>query len=92
VPDDVKSRRLTEILAQQNRISTQKNEACIGKTYKVLVEGTSKRSKDDSFGRNSQNTVVIFPAADHKPGDYVWVKTHRATTTSLIGETVPQPE
>lgn len=91
VPDDVKSRRLTEIIAQQNRISTQKNEACIGKTYKVLVEGTSKRSKDDLFGRNSQNTVVIFPAANHKPGDYVWVKIHRATTTSLIGETVAQP-
>lgn len=88
IPEEVKSRRLTEIISLQNRISTQKHQKYIGETCKVLVEGFSKRSKDDLMGRNDQNVVVVFPKLDYKPGDYVNVKIHRTTTTTLIGEAV----
>ncbi len=93
-PDDiapeVKNRRLQEIIALQNGISRQKNEARVGHTFKVLIEGDSKRSATDFKGRNDQNIVCIFPKDGvHRPGDYVNVKISRSTTTSLIGEIVP---
>ena len=60
VPEDVKVRRLNEIIALQNRLSAESNQRCIGKTYEVLVEGVSKRSRDQLFGRTEQNRVVVF--------------------------------
>ncbi|MDZ4758591.1 MAG: tRNA (N6-isopentenyl adenosine(37)-C2)-methylthiotransferase MiaB [Bacteroidota bacterium] len=88
VPDEVKSRRLAEIVKFQNRISTEKHEQFIGQTCKVLVEGFSKKSDNDLKGRNDQNVIVIFPKEHYKPGDYVNVKIHKATTTSLIGTAI----
>ncbi len=88
IPEEVKGRRLAEIVKLQNGISKQKHEQFLGKTCKVLVEGFSKRSKEDLKGRNDQNVIVVFPAQHYKPGDYVNVKIERATTTSLIGKVV----
>jgi tRNA-2-methylthio-N6-dimethylallyladenosine synthase len=90
--DDVsledKKRRLTEIIALQNKISLEKNKSRIGNVYRVLVEGPSKKNNLEFKGRNDQNGVVIFPAENVKPGQYVNVKIERVTTTTLIGKIV----
>ncbi len=88
VPEEIKLRRLNEIIALQNKISLENNRDDIGKTFEVLVEGTSKKNKDELFGRSSQNKVVVFPKKNYKKGDYVLVKINRCTQTTLIGETV----
>jgi len=86
VPQEVKSRRLSEIIALQNRISTEKNTEEIGKIHRVLIEGYSKKSNMDYKGRNGQNRIVIFPASsEYSKGSFVEVLIERATTTSLIG-------
>lgn len=85
VPEEVKKRRLSEIIDLQNRVSKAKNAARIGEISTVLVEGNSKKSEDDWMGRNDQNIVVIFPKEHYKKGDYVKVRIDRSTTTSLIG-------
>jgi tRNA-2-methylthio-N6-dimethylallyladenosine synthase len=90
VPEEVKSRRLQQIVDLQQQLSARKTNAALDKTFKVLVEGTSKKSKDMLFGRNSQNTVVVFPKGDLRPGDYVYVNVNRCTSTTLIGEVVRQ--
>eukprot|EP01041_Mallomonas_annulata_P035129 gene35129-58025_t len=71
VPEDVKSRRLAEIIARQREHSLERNQLCVGKTYKVLVEGFSKRSKEQLSGKNDQNKIVVFPKENFKLGDYV---------------------
>ncbi len=87
IPDEVKKRRLSEIVRLQNHISLQHNKADIGKTFKVLIEGDSKKSEQEFKGRNSQNKMVVFPKkAGLKPGDYARVLIHRATSATLIGE------
>lgn len=86
VPEDVKSRRLTDIISLQNRMSTENNKADIGKVYQVLIEGPSKRSDADLKGRNDQNKTVIFPREHYQKGQYVNVLIERTTTTSLIGK------
>ncbi|MBX7204489.1 MAG: tRNA (N6-isopentenyl adenosine(37)-C2)-methylthiotransferase MiaB [Bacteroidia bacterium] len=92
VPEDVKNRRLSEIINLQHSISAAKNKLHIGKTYKVLIEGHSKKSTDDLVGRNEQNIKVIFPKENHSPGEYVHVLIERSTTTSLIGKVIiPKP-
>lgn len=89
VPADVKSRRLAQLVELQNSISLNKKLAYIGKTYKVLIEGYSKKSNDDYKGRNDQNQLVVFPVGDgYKIGDYVNVKIERSTMTSLFGNVV----
>lgn len=88
VPLDIKKRRLQEVIDLQHSISKKKNATYIGKVYKVLVEGRSKKSDDDHKGRNDQNVTVIFPKGESKPGDYVNVLIKRSTTTSIIGEIV----
>jgi tRNA-2-methylthio-N6-dimethylallyladenosine synthase len=86
---EVKSRRLAELVALQNSISLNKKQDYIGKTYKVLIEGFSKKSNDDLKGRNDQNQLVVFPAGDgYAKGDYVFVKIDRCTMTSLFGKVV----
>ncbi len=87
IPLPTKKRRLQEIIDVQSRVSLQHNQADIGKTFEVLIEGNSKKSDQDFKGRNSQNKMIIFPkVGDHKPGDYVNVKVKVATSATLIGE------
>lgn len=85
VPEDVKTRRLTEIIELQNKLSEASKKKDVGQEFKVLVEGVSKRSKEHFYGRTSQNKVVVFPKADSKIGDYVFVKIHESTQATLIG-------
>jgi tRNA-2-methylthio-N6-dimethylallyladenosine synthase len=90
VPVDVKKRRLDEIVKLQNRISQQSNLHDIGKTFKVLIEGNSRKSENDWAGRSSQNKVVVFPKGNWNlnKGDYATVKVTTATGATLIGEIV----
>ena len=88
VSEEIKSRRLEEIIALQQELSHQSNKNDIGKTFEVLVEGTSKRSKEYLVGRNSQNKVVIFPKGEHKKGEYVTVKIVSCTSATLFGEEI----
>lgn len=87
-PKDVKVRRLNEIIALQNRLSAESNQRCIGKTYEVLVEGVSKRSRDQLFGRTEQNRVVVFDRGTHRIGDFVNVRVTEASSATLKGEEV----
>jgi tRNA-2-methylthio-N6-dimethylallyladenosine synthase len=88
VPEEIKKRRLTEIVGLQNRLSFESNRKDIGKTFKVLIEGDSKRSADDWMGRNTQNKVVVFPKgnSNFKKGDYVMVKVTDSTQATLLGK------
>ena len=88
VPEEVKIRRLNEIIALQNRLSLESNQADIGKTFDVLVEGPSKKNKKEYSGRSSQNKVVVFPNENYKKGDYVTVKIEKCTQATLIGKVV----
>jgi len=88
VAPEIKSRRLQEIVDLQHVHQAEENKSEPGKVYEVLVEGTSKRSKEQLFGRNSQNKVLIFPKGNLKPGDYANVRVLSATSATLIGEVV----
>lgn len=88
VPEEVKKRRLSEVIEIQNEVAKRKNKAREGKVFRVLIEGESKKSKDDWMGRNDQNIVCIFPKGNYKKGEYVDVLIERSTTTSLIGRGV----
>lgn len=88
VPEEVKLRRLSEIIELQNEITKEANQHEIGKSYEVLVEGFSKRSQDDLFGRTSQNKVVIFPRKGRHIGEFVQVRILSATSATLIGEVI----
>ena len=88
VPEEVKSRRLEEIIALQSYNSLESNRRDIGKIVEVLVEGVSKKKKSEYFGRSSQNKLVVFPNKDLNFGDYVRVVINDCTQTTLIGEVV----
>ena len=90
VPEEVKSRRLQEIIELQNQLSLASNKADMGKTFEVLVEGRSKKSEHRVSGRNSQNKMVVFPDNGFKPGDYVKVKVVDCTSATLKGEVVAE--
>lgn len=86
IPEEVKKRRLQEVIDVQHEISRTKNASFIGRICKVLIEGDSKKSKTDHKGRNDQNMLCVFPKDGvHHKGDYVMVKIVSSTTTSLIG-------
>ena len=85
VPEKVKSRRLTEIIELQNKMSLKSNKKDIGKIFEVLVEGVSKKSDTRLFGRNSQNKVIVFNNENIKIGDYVMVKVTDCTSATLKG-------
>jgi tRNA-2-methylthio-N6-dimethylallyladenosine synthase len=86
VPLETKKQRLSEIVALQGRLSRESNEKDIGKTFKVLVEGPSKKNPDEWMGRNSQNKVIVFPKpAELKKGDYLEVTVTDCTQATLIG-------
>ncbi|MDY2642714.1 MAG: tRNA (N6-isopentenyl adenosine(37)-C2)-methylthiotransferase MiaB [Mediterranea sp.] len=86
VPEEVKIRRLNEIIALQNRLSAEANARCIGKEYEVLVEGVSKRSKEQLFGRTEQNRVVVFDRGTHRIGQLVHVRITSSSSATLLGE------
>lgn len=90
VPEETKIRRLNEIIALQNEISNKSNQDDIGKTYEVLVEGFSKRSNEQLFGRTSQNKVVIFPREGRRIGEFIKVRILSASSATLIGEVSEQ--
>ena len=88
IPEEVKIRRLNEIIALQNQLSAESNAKDVGKIFEVMVEGVSKRSKGQLFGRTQQNKVVIFDRGNHKVGDFVNVKILSSSSATLIGEEV----
>ena len=88
VPEEVKSRRLTEIIELQNKLSQTAKTKDLNRVYEVLVEGTSKKSESDLYGRTSQNKVVVFPGKNYKPGDIVKVRINDCTSATLLGEPV----
>jgi tRNA-2-methylthio-N6-dimethylallyladenosine synthase len=85
VSEDVKTKRLNEIIALQNKLSSLAKKSDIGKNVEILIEGFSKRSTDHLAGRTSQNKVVIFPKGEHKKGEYVRILIERSTSATLIG-------
>jgi tRNA-2-methylthio-N6-dimethylallyladenosine synthase len=88
IPDDVKKRRLNEVIALQTQHSAERNRRDIGKIHKVLIEGASKRSDEFLQGRNSANKVVVFPRKNYQKGQYVNVLVKEATAATLIGEII----
>jgi tRNA-2-methylthio-N6-dimethylallyladenosine synthase len=88
IAEDVKSRRLDEVIALQSKTSYDLNKLEIGKVHKVLIEGFSKKSEDFLKGRNTQNTTVVFPKGEHKKGEYVNVLITSSTQGTLLGEVI----
>jgi len=88
VSESVKAERLSEMIALQNRLSGKSKKSDIGRTVEVLIEGYSKRSTEHLSGRTSQNKVVVFPAGDHKKGEYTKVLIERSTSATLIGKCI----
>ncbi|WP_262713950.1 tRNA (N6-isopentenyl adenosine(37)-C2)-methylthiotransferase MiaB [Taibaiella lutea] len=90
VPEEVKKRRLTEVIDVQRAWSAKNYEQEIGKTFEVLIEADSRRSDKDWSGRNTQGKVIVFPKGDYnlQKGDYVLVKVNKATSGTLMGEIV----
>ena len=86
VPLEVKTRRLNEIIALQSELSLKSNQNDIGKTFRVLVEGPSKKNPDELCGRSGSDKMCVFPGGGHKAGDYVDVKVLSCTSATLIGE------
>jgi tRNA-2-methylthio-N6-dimethylallyladenosine synthase len=86
IPEDIKRRRLKEVVAKQQEYSYVRLQSQVGQVQKVLIEGFSKKSDKDYCGRNDQNAMVVFPVGDdYKPGQYVNVLVERTTTATLIG-------
>ena len=88
VPEEVKIDRLNRMIALQNELSRESNARDIGKTFDVLVEGVSKRSKEQFVGRNQQNKTLVFPRGDYRVGDTVRVRVVDSSSATLIGELV----
>ena len=88
VPAEVKTARLNEIIALQGRLSLESNERDVGKRFRVLVEGVSKKNADELFGRAGNNKVCVFPTGGHKAGDYVDVEVVSCTSATLISRLV----
>ena len=88
IPEEEKIRRLNEIIELQNQLSADSNARCVGKTFEILVEGVSKRSREQLFGRTEQNRVVVFNRGNHHVGDFVNVRITSSTSATLIGEEV----
>ena len=88
VPEEVKIRRLQGMIDLQNQLSDESNKRDIGKVFEVLIEGFSKRSREQLFGRTSQNKVVIFDKQNFKVGQFIRVKIERATSATLFGTPV----
>mgnify|MGYP000097205848 FL=1 len=92
IPLDVKKRRLAEVIALQQEHSLYNTQKQVGKTVEVLIEKASKKSDAEWAGRNSQNTVVVFPKEHYKVGDFVNVEILDCTSTTLLGKAVGYSE
>ena len=92
VPEDVKMRRLSEIIELQREVGHRRIERFVGTIVEVLIEKSSKRSEEEWSGRNSQNTTVVFPKEDYKVGDFVLVEITDCTSATLIGKAVGYSE
>ena len=90
VPEEIKIRRLNEMIELQNQLSAESNAKDVGKTFEVLAEGVSKRSKDQLFGRTEQNKVVVFDRGSHRIGDFVKVKITESSSATLKGVEVTE--
>lgn len=88
ISEEMKIDRLNRMIALQNELSLESNLRDVGKTFEVLVEGRSKRSAEDMFGRTEQNKVIVFPAEGARVGECVMVKVNKATSATLIGERI----
>ena len=88
VPEDTKIRRLQRMIDLQNKLSEASNTRDIGKTYEVLVEGFSKRSREQLFGHTAHNKVVIFDKGSHRVGDFINVRIEKATSATLFGRSI----
>lgn len=88
VPEAIKNARLQEVIKLQTELSAASNQKDVGKIFEVLIEGTSKKSEDELYGRTSQNKVVVFPKENYKPGDYATVKVASCTSATLIGKAI----
>lgn len=88
VPEEIKIERLNRMIELQNELSLKSNQNDVGKVFEVLIEGVSKRSSDDLFGRTSQNKVAVFPRGNHKPGEFVKVKVNSVSSATLLAEIV----
>ena len=88
VSEEVKIRRLNELIALQNELSAESNAKCVGKEYEILEEGVSKRSREQLFGRTEQNKVVVFDRGTHHPGEYVRVRITSSSSATLQGEEI----
>lgn len=92
VPNEIKKRRLNEVIAVQRRLSNEHTQKYIGKTIEVLIEGTSKKSEKHWMARNSQNYVAVFPKGNEKVGDYIMVEIEDCTSATLIGNSVGEAQ
>ena len=88
ISEEVKIDRLNSMIALMNELSLESNRRDVGKTFEILVEGYSKRSRSDMFGRTQQNKVVVFPARDEKVGDFITVKVNSVSSATLLGERI----
>ncbi|MCL4539175.1 MAG: tRNA (N6-isopentenyl adenosine(37)-C2)-methylthiotransferase MiaB [Bacteroidetes bacterium] len=88
VPEDVKTKRLSEVISLQQKISYEINESLVGRTFEVMVDGTSRKSDEQLSGRTDTNKTVVFPRGTQKPGDVVKVKIDRVSMATLFGEVV----
>ena len=92
VPEEVKKRRLSEIVALQRAHCSYRTEAFVGNTFEVLIEKESKKSDQHWAGRTSQNTMAVFPKKDYKIGEFVMVKISDCTSATLIGDGIGYPD
>lgn len=88
VPEELKTKRLEEVIAIQRKLSLESNKRDVGKTFEVLIEKVSKRNENELSGRNSHNKVIVFPKGTSKPGDYVMVRVHDCNSATLLGKMV----
>ncbi|MBL0358548.1 MAG: tRNA (N6-isopentenyl adenosine(37)-C2)-methylthiotransferase MiaB [Chitinophagaceae bacterium] len=88
VPEAIKKRRLQEVIDLHRIHSLESMQRDVGKIFKVLIEGTSKKNEDELYGRNAQNKVIVFPKQHYKKGDYVYVKVNACTAGTLLGEAI----
>jgi len=88
IPEEIKQRRLSEIIEKQMSHSLLRNKEKIGKTFEVLIEGKSKKSEDYLFGRTTHNTTVVFPKENYKKGDFVTVNIENCTSATLLGKVI----
>ena len=88
VTQEIKQRRLSEVIAMQRKHSEYRTQQHLGKIEEILIEKESKKSADHWSGRNTQNTMVVFPKEQYKVGDFVMVKINDCTSATLIGEAV----